>query len=94
MTHLTASKLREGISDAINRVAFRGERIVLRRNKKDVLALIPLEDLALLQALEDLVDLQELRRAKQEFLASGGKAIPLAQVAKELGIALPKSRRR
>jgi antitoxin Phd len=82
MTHLTASQLREDLASAINKVAFGGERIILRRNNKDVAALISMKDLSLLHALEDKLDLEEMKRALEE----PGENIPWDEVKKELGI--------
>lgn len=82
MTRLTASKLREDMATAINKVAFGGERIVLQRNNKDVAALVPMEDLTLLQELEDRADLEEIKKA----LAEPGSNIPWEDIKKELGI--------
>ena len=40
---LSASELRKDLSMALNRVAFRGERIILERNNKDIAVLISIE---------------------------------------------------
>ncbi len=82
MTRLTASQLREDMATAINKVAFGGERIVLQRNNKDVAALVSVEDLNLLRALEDRADLAEIRKALKE----PGANIPWKDIKKELGI--------
>ena len=82
MTRLTASQLREDMATAINKVAFGGERIVLQRNNKDVAALVSIEDLSLLRALEDKLDLDEMKKA----LAEPGANIPWEDIKKELGI--------
>jgi PHD/YefM family antitoxin component YafN of YafNO toxin-antitoxin module len=82
MTRLTASQLREDMATAINKVAFGGERIVLQRNNKDVAALVSVEDLNLLKALEDRADLTEIRKALKE----PGVNIPWKNIKKELGI--------
>jgi len=82
MTRLTASQLRGDLASAINKVAFGGERIILQRNNKDVAALIPMKDLALLHALEDRLDLEEVREAMQE----PGANIPWEEIKKDLGI--------
>jgi len=58
MTRLTASQLREDLASALNKVAFGGERIVIQRNRKDVAALVSMEELSLLRALEDNLDLE------------------------------------
>ncbi len=72
MTRITASQLREDLASAINKVAFAGERIILQRNKKDVAALVSMQDLALLRRLEDKLDLAEIRSAMDE----PGPALP------------------
>ena len=50
MTILPASEARAGISEILNRVAFGGERIVLERHGKHVAAIVPMSDLASLEA--------------------------------------------
>jgi prevent-host-death family protein len=82
MTHLTASQLREDLASALNKVAFGGERIVLQRNNKDVAALVSIEDLSLLRALEDKLDLEEMKKALDE----PGANIPWEDIKKDLGI--------
>jgi prevent-host-death family protein len=82
MTRLTASQLREDLADTINKVAFGGERIVLRRNNKDVAALVSIEDFYLLQDLEDKLDLAAIKEAMEE----PGASIPWEDIKKELGI--------
>jgi len=81
MTRLTASQLREDLANALNKVAFGGERIVLQRNNKDVAALVSIEDLSILRALEDRLDLDEMKKAMDE----PGANIPWEDVKKELG---------
>ena len=82
MTHITASQLRENLSAAISKVAFGGERIILRRNNKNVAALISMKDYSLLNALEDKLDLEEMKRAMEE----PGDKIPWDKVKKEFGL--------
>ncbi len=71
MTRLKASEVREEFADVINRVAYGGERIVVHRRGKDVVALVPVDDVALLQALEDRIDLEEARKALAEAKSKG-----------------------
>ncbi len=82
MTRLTASQLREGLADAINKVAFGGERIVLQRNDKDVAAIVSMDDFNLLRELEDKLDLE----AMKEAIAEPGANIPWTKIKRELGI--------
>ena len=50
--------VRENLAEVINRVAYAGERVVLRRRSKSVAAVVSMEDLQLLQALEDQADVK------------------------------------
>lgn len=84
MTRMSASQIREEFSEALNRVVYKGERIVLRRRGKDVAALVSMEDLELLQAAENLEDLRDARAAKEEAEREG--TTPLAAFKKELGL--------
>jgi prevent-host-death family protein len=57
------SEARESFSDTISRVAYGRERVVLTRHGRRVAAVVPVEDLELLEALEDARDLEEVRAA-------------------------------
>ncbi len=81
MTRLAANEARKAFSDALNRVAYGGERIIVHRRGKDVAVLIPLEDLELLERIEDRIDLAEAREALKE-----PDSIPWKKVKKELGL--------
>ena len=66
MTRLEISKARENLADTINRVKYKGERVVLNRRGKAIAALVSLEDLALLEKLEDRLDLEDALKALKE----------------------------
>jgi PHD/YefM family antitoxin component YafN of YafNO toxin-antitoxin module len=86
MTRVAASKVRDSFSDTLNRVAYRRERIVLRRRGKDLVAIVPMEDLALIERLEDEIDVRRARRALSEIKKKGKKPVPLAKLKRELGL--------
>lgn len=69
------SELREGLSDFLNRVQYRGERVVVHRRGKDAAALVSLEDLELLERLEDQALAEMAREAREE----GGASVPLEE---------------
>jgi len=64
--NIRISKARESFSETLNRVAFGGERVVLERHGRAIAALIPIDDLRLLEELEDQVDVEAARRALAE----------------------------
>ncbi len=63
---MKVAEIRNNLADAINRVAYSGERIVLERRGKGVAALVSVEDLELLQRLEDEADIKAARKALKE----------------------------
>jgi prevent-host-death family protein len=83
MVRVTATEAREHFADTLNRVSYRGERIVVyRRGGKDVAAVVPMDDLELLQKLEDRLD----REAIQKALAEPGKRLSYRVFRKTLGL--------
>ena len=84
MAHLPASKAREGFADTINRAAYGKERIVVRRRGKDIAAVIPIDDLRLLEELEDRIDLVDARAALAETKKKGAKSFDA--ILKDLGL--------
>ena len=81
MKTLEASKLRKEIADALNKVAYAGERIAIKRHGKPVAVLVPVEDVELLEALEDRIDVALAKKALKEK-----GSIPWAKAKKELGL--------
>ena len=63
MSERRISEARESFSTTINRVAFAGERVVLTRHGRRVAAVVPIEDLDLIEAIEDASDLDDVREA-------------------------------
>jgi prevent-host-death family protein len=84
MVTLSFTAARQGFAEAINRSAYGKERIVVKRREKPLVAIIPIEDLRLLEALEDAADARDAAAALAAFKRSGAKAIPLAEAEKRL----------
>ena len=82
MTTIPITEAREHLADLGNRVALRGERLVVERRGKTLFALVPVEDVELLERLEDETDIRLARRAMKE----GGSNIPWEKVKKDLGL--------
>lgn len=79
---VAATEARNQFAEILNDVAFRGERVELERHGKSIAAVVPIEDLELLEQLEDRMDLDEARKA----LAEKGERIPWKQLKRELGL--------
>jgi prevent-host-death family protein len=81
---ISTVKAREQLSTVINRAAFGKERIVLTRRGKEVAAVVPIEDVKLLEELEDRIDLEEARAALVETKSKG--TIPWEKIKADLGL--------
>ena len=66
MIETNIMELRRDISELVTRVAFGGERVLIRRNGKPVAAIIAAVDLENLEAMEDRCDLEIARQALAE----------------------------
>ncbi len=72
---------RQHFADLINRVAYGKHRVVLTRRSQPLAAVVPIEDVALLEEIEDREDLKAARAALREAKRKG--TIPLDEVFKE-----------
>lgn len=62
---------REKLTELVNQVLHNKERIILTRRGKEVAALVPLEDLLMLQEAQNKTDLQEALEALKEARHAG-----------------------
>jgi len=82
MTRLSMSNAREELADALNRVAYGGERIIIHRRGKNLAGLVSVDDVKFLQRLEDEYDLKAAREALAEAEVKG--TISWEQIKKEM----------
>ncbi len=66
MTIVSATDARNNFQELVNRVQYGRERILVQRRGKPVVAIIGIEDLNRLEALEDARDSEALRQAIAE----------------------------
>ena len=74
-------ELRSKLADTINRVAYSGERVILERRGRGVAALVSMDDLAILEALEDQADVRAALKARRQK-----GQVPLSAVKARLGM--------
>ncbi len=72
MTKVSSVEAREQFSDVINRAAYGKERVVLTRRGKDLVGVVPIEDVRMLEALEERMELQQVRDALADYDIHGG----------------------
>ncbi len=81
MTSLSMTNARHDFTGLANQVMVAHERILINKNNKPALAMVPIEDVELLEALEDKIDLQDALKALKE-----PGSIGLKEFKKKLGI--------
>ncbi len=91
MTTLTATKARQQLPEALNQVAYGGERIVIKRRGKVLAVLVSKDDLALLEAIEDRMDIEE---AERRLADPNARFLPYQQVREEMGLSRRRSSKR
>lgn len=82
MSEKTASQVRDNFGDTIDAVRHRGERVIITKSGKPAAAMVSTEDLALLELLEDRIDLEMVREARAE----SAERIPFAKIRAELNL--------
>ena len=72
MATISPVDIRKHLADVVNAARYNKERVVLTRHNKPVVAIVPIEDYELLEALEDRLDLEDalavLKDPEREFL--------------------------
>ncbi len=81
---ITITALRDELSETINRVKYRNERVSICRRDEKVAAVVSIEDVELLEQIEELIDLRTALAALREVEREG--TISLADFRKELGV--------
>ena len=87
LRNITSSEARDEFAEVINRVAYGGERIVIRRREKELAAVVPMEDLCLLESLieqeEDRIDAEASRNALAD---PDDEVVSWEEARKEIGL--------
>ncbi len=86
MARRNVVELQNSRSEILEQAEYRGERIIIHRGGRAVAALVPLEDLELLERLleeaEDRLDVETARAA----LAESDERIPYTTIRERLGL--------
>jgi prevent-host-death family protein len=83
MTTMTFVQARNGLAEALNRVCYGGERILIARRGKPIAALVSADELEVLQRIEDAEDRRDARKALARYRKNPASAIPLEQIIAE-----------
>ena len=81
MTKVSMTDARHDFTAIANMVMFKGERVFIEKNNKPAFAVVPVEDVELLEAIEDKLDvLEALESLKDEG------SVSLEELRKKLGV--------
>ena len=80
MARVTVSKAKRALPETLDRVIRNRERVIVRRGGKGIAAIVPMEDLAALEEMEDvhrdLISIQnESQRLYSDLLVSTGEIL-------------------
>jgi prevent-host-death family protein len=84
MKHVTTADVRKNMAELVNRAAYGGERFVVTRHGKELVAIVPLADVTLLDRLRSLVASREYESALREITETG--TVPWDEVRRELDL--------
>ena len=79
---LNSTNARENLSEVLNRVAYAKDRVRITRRGKAIAAVVPIEDLELIERLEDQIEIREAEKALADARKHG--TIPWEEAKKEL----------
>jgi prevent-host-death family protein len=84
MTTVTASRLRAHSSEVLGIVRFGNERVAITSHGREIAAVVPMDDVRLLEKLEEALDVFDALESIDEAEREG--TISLAQLRQELGL--------
>ncbi len=82
MDSVSTTEARGNLAEVINRVAYAKDRVRITRRGKQVAAVVPIEDLELLERMEDEIDIREAEKALADARKHG--TIPWEKVKRDL----------
>src|SRR5204862_2238968 len=80
MSRIAVIDARKDLADILNRAAYGKERVVLTRRGKDVAAIVPIDDLNILEAIEDHTDVTESEKIHARVRAGSEQVLSLEEV--------------
>lgn len=83
MKSVSVTQARKDLGNIFGEVSYYKERVLLTNHKKTV-AIVPIEDLELLEALENKEDIRQAKLAIKETKKKG--TVPFAEMKKRVGL--------
>lgn len=71
MKQISTAEARKNMAELMNRAAYGGERFVVTRHGKELVAIVPVADATLLDRLRDLLEKRDYEAALREIAETG-----------------------
>ena len=71
MKPITTAEARKNMAELLNRAAYGGERFVVTRHGKELVAIVPVEDATLLERLRTLLEKRDYEAALEAVAEAG-----------------------
>lgn len=84
MEQITTAEARKHLAELLNRAAYGKERFVVTRHGKELVAIVPLEEVTLLDRLRSLLAKKDFDAAAREMEEAG--TVSWAEVRRELDL--------
>jgi len=84
MEPVSTADARRNMAELVNRAAYGGERFVVTRHGKELVAIVPLEDATLLDRIRTLLEARDYESALREIAEAG--TVPWKEVRRELDL--------
>lgn len=84
MKPVTTAEARKNMAELLNRAAYGGERFVVTRHGKELVAIVPVEDASLLERLRELLQERDFEAALEAVAQAG--TVPWDEVRRELDL--------
>lgn len=81
-TIISTADARKKFADIVNKVAYGHDPVILTRRGENIAALVSMEELELLQQIEDVIDINDAKKA----LSEPGDNVPSSKFWKKLGL--------
>ncbi|MGD2068490.1 MAG: type II toxin-antitoxin system Phd/YefM family antitoxin [Gemmatimonadota bacterium] len=82
MKPVSTADARKNMAELVNRAAYGGERFVVTRHGKELVAIVPVEEASLLERLRGLLEARDFEAALREIAEAG--TVPWDEVRREL----------
>ncbi len=84
MEHVSTGEARKNLAELLNRSAYGGERFVVTRHGKELVAIVPVEEASLLEKVRDFLAERDVEAALREIARSG--TVPWDEVRRALDL--------